>query len=200
MINKIVIIVWGIIFNGIIPYSIHAQFKNTNQISLGYGDGDTNQTFILFDDVLPNMVTDIEYGNYKTTGAINLRYKHAIRDQLTVSGILVYESISEIVISNKNKIGSKKHSMYTIGIETDYYYILKKWFQMYTGLGVAYSTNNQKFESYTTSYSNDKRNNSIINYQLIAAGIRVGTSIAGYAELGFGYKGIINFGVSYQFM
>ncbi len=35
--------------------------------------------------------------------------------------------------------------------------------------------------------------------QLTAVGFRVGKTLAGFAELGFGYKGIVNAGLSYQF-
>ncbi len=40
---------------------------------------------------------------------------------------------------------------------------------------------------------------SFFNFQLNAVGIRVGKTLASFIEFGFGYKGLINLGVSAQF-
>ncbi|MFT6797792.1 MAG: hypothetical protein ACJART_002946, partial [Maribacter sp.] len=73
----------------------------------------------------------------------------------------------------------------TIAIETDYRYISKPSFQMYSGIGLAYFTTGE----YDTNFS----------FQGTALGFRVGKKLAAYAELGFGYKGIAQIGASYQF-
>jgi hypothetical protein len=41
--------------------------------------------------------------------------------------------------------------------------------------------------------------NRITNFQITAVGVRLGKSLGGFMELGFGYKGLLNFGLSYQF-
>ena len=81
--------------------------------------------------------------------------------------------------------GSADFTNITIAVESDYRYISKDSFQMYSGLGLAYFTADQ----YTTNFS----------FQISALGFRVGKNLAAYAELGFGYKGIVHFGASYQF-
>jgi hypothetical protein len=56
---------------------------------------------------------------------------------------------------------------------------------MYSGVGLAYFTSDE----YNTNLS----------FQVNALGFRVGKKLAAYAELGFGYRGMINVGASLQF-
>tara|TARA_R110002050_G_scaffold56512_3_gene127088 strand:- start:40298 stop:40468 length:171 start_codon:yes stop_codon:yes gene_type:complete len=56
---------------------------------------------------------------------------------------------------------------------------------MYLGLGLTYFT----ADHYKTNF----------NFQLSALGFRIGKTVAAFAELGFGYKGIIIVGASFQF-
>ena len=85
--------------------------------------------------------------------------------------------------------------MFTVGVGTDYRYISRNIFQMYSGVSVAYTSENVKSSG---SY-NSPDTNGFVNYQFNVLGFRVGKKFAGFAELGYGYKGIINAGVSYQF-
>ncbi|MFT7073036.1 MAG: hypothetical protein ACJAX3_002028, partial [Patiriisocius sp.] len=73
----------------------------------------------------------------------------------------------------------------TFALETDYRYVSKPSFQMYSGVGLAYFTSDE----YNTNLS----------FQVNALGFRVGKKLAAYAELGFGYRGMINVGASLQF-
>ena len=73
----------------------------------------------------------------------------------------------------------------TFALETDYRYVSKPSFQIYSGLGVAYFTSDQ----YDTNLS----------FQINALGFRVGKKLPAYAELGFGYKGRVELGAPINF-
>ncbi|WP_062060404.1 hypothetical protein [Aquimarina longa] len=199
--KKIQIIALGFFFLGIFTSSLNAQDKGTSQISIGYGTATTNQLVSLLSDIIITAGTlgNATFDNNKSIGAINLNYKYAIIDKLMIGGSLVYEKIEDDALIQNKKIGERDNTFYTVGLEADYRYISKDVFQMYSGLGVAYTNSHQKFTSSSPTYKNDTYTINYFNYQLTAIGIRVGKSIAGFAELGFGYKGILNFGVSYQF-
>ena len=74
---------------------------------------------------------------------------------------------------------------------------------MYSGLGAGYAFGKTTFKlGDALEFKNTNNDNSKINYftfHVTALGFRVGKKLAAFAELGVGYKGIINGGLSYQF-
>lgn len=94
--------------------------------------------------------------------------------------------------------GSKsfyKHSSFISTFEAKFIYIDRSFVQLYglTGFGVLLvKTTDQRFPHDTKMYGWPTP-------QLTPIAIRVGKKIAGFAEMGFGYKGIINLGVSGRF-
>lgn len=69
---------------------------------------------------------------------------------------------------------------------------------MYSGFGLGYTFSNEKLSPNQSDVQSMSSKNSSFNFQVIGAGVRIGRKIAGFAELGFGYEGIINLGISYQ--
>lgn len=63
---------------------------------------------------------------------------------------------------------------------------------MYSGAGLGYSVINESYKGTTESGSTS----GLLNFQLNLAGIRVGKTVALKMEFGFGYKGVINGGLS----
>ena len=70
---------------------------------------------------------------------------------------------------------------------------------MYSGVGLGYTYGTEELtppsELGTTPASGDVSN---IAYQINAVGVRIGKKFGGYAEFGYGYKGIVNLGFSVQ--
>ncbi|MCK4288204.1 MAG: hypothetical protein KAW86_03280, partial [Bacteroidales bacterium] len=55
-------------------------------------------------------------------------------------------------------------------------------------------------DTYKPDIGQEQTNNiNHFNFQITAVGVRLGKSLGGFMELGFGYKGLLNFGLSYQF-
>ena len=152
-----------------------AQTKGTSQITIGYGAYSHYEFAESF------------FNDVESSGVLNVGFKYAVQDRFMLGGSLSYESMTgtDDFIIFEGEPGSADFTNITIAIESDYRYISKESFQMYSGLGLAYFTADQ----YTTNFS----------FQISALGFRVGKTVAAYAELGFGYKGIINFGASFQF-
>lgn len=71
--------------------------------------------------------------------------------------------------------------------------------QLYSGLGIGYTFGS---ESLNPAVDSGKTTSTgTINsfaWQVNVIGIRVGKAIAGFAEFGYGYKGIVNIGLSIQ--
>lgn len=166
-----------IIFTSLCLNYSQAQTQGTSQISIGYG------RLSLYEFV--NTI----FEDTESSGVFNLGYKYAIKNRFMIGANISYEEL-KATTNFSNIFGSSdptidEFSNITIAIETDYRYISKPSFQMYSGIGLAYFTTGE----YDTNFS----------FQGTALGFRIGKKLAAYAELGFGYKGIAQIGASYQF-
>ena len=93
-------------------------------------------------------------------------------------------------------------SITTIAPELYYIYFFRKYFEVYSLLGIG-----PAFTSITTTVnptpytarSVTTSGSDVIKLQYTPIGIHIGGRIGGFAELGIGYKGTINVGASFKF-
>ena len=177
--------------------ALHAQEKGTSDISANIGFGTSTEISNLFVDVLTGGFTggQISTSEIKAGPTFGLTYRYAVVNRWMVHADVFYQKMTSDVYVSGVKNGELDYSYVTVGIGTDYRYISRNIFQMYSGVAVAYTSENVKSSG---SY-NSPDTNGFVNYQFNVLGFRVGKKFAGFAELGYGYKGIINAGVSYQF-
>lgn len=180
----------------IIP--VTAQEKGNSEIKLGYGIITSTQTIYDIEQIFEMAFTlgSISYLNEKSIGAIHLGYNYSLSDKFTIGAFFTYEQIKSDVKSGNNAIGDMNATFYTISIESYYHYMRKEKINMYSGLGLAYSFGSINFNSSTTTEDSFSSTANIPNFQIIGFGIRGGNTFAGFAEVGFGYKGIICAGIS----
>ena len=178
-----------------------AQSEGTNEFKVGYGAFSSIQFLDLASDLTITGATagNLAYDNKKFSNTLYGSYKHALNDNIMLGATFAYERIEDDAKSGKNIIGKRDSKNYTAAVEADYYYMSDTFIRMYSGLGLGYSFNNQKFRSSDPDYKNQDDNLSHFNFHVNAFGIRVGNALGVFAEVGFGYKGIVNAGLSYQF-
>lgn len=179
----------------------YAQEKNTSIINISVGVATTNETNNLVDDILTGIFTNQSFKNERVSPSFNVTYKYAVLDNLFLNLNGSLQSIKRDVLESNDVVGNLTNNYMTIGTGADYHYIKKEWFQMYSGISVAYTFQNSDFVpngKISTMNSMDKKNK-FLNYQFNAIGISFGKRIAGHIEIGFGYKGIINAGLSHTF-
>lgn len=178
-----------------------AQEKGTSEFSLGYGRGSSTLIFYDIGEIFVDVFSfgTVIYDNEKSTGAIHLGYKYSISKHFSLGAMFVYEQITTDVKYTDDVIAKTTNETYTIAIESDIRYVSKEHFQMYSGLGFGYTIGKQKYNSNSSSDPDYNDNVDLYNFQIIALGVRAGKSFGGFAELGFGYKGLLNLGISYQF-
>lgn len=176
-----------------------SQEKGTNEVYAGVGLITTNMILNLGSEVLVTGFSagHITYPNSKGIPAIGIGYKIAPADRWMVSFDAYYESSKSEVFFDDVKNGNVRYSYLTLGLGTDFHYVSTSWFQMYSGLGIAYSFENGRYDGSNTDIQDNKHN--YINFHLNALGFRFGKAFAGFAEIGFGYKGLLHAGLSYQF-
>lgn len=177
--------------------TLHAQDKGTSDISANIGFGTSTELSNLFSDILTSGFTggQISASEIKAEASFGLTYRYAVANRWMVHADAFYQKMSQDIYVGGVKDDELDYTYITIGLGTDYRYISGPIFQMYSGVSVAYTSENI---DHSGSY-NSPDGDGFVNYQINAVGFRVGKKLAGFAELGYGYKGIFNAGVSYQF-
>jgi hypothetical protein len=181
----------------LIPNFLNAQ-DSPHQFSLGYGVVTTDETLDVLEDVITDMFSFGSYTLENTTmsGALVLTYNFAPKKWLHLGGALAYENIKKDVFVSNEKQGSLNRDFVTIAAEAKFSYVNANYFQMYSGLGAGITLNSDKFTPITGSDNSDTQTH--FNFQLNLLGFRFGNALAGYLEIGYGYKGIASFGLSYR--
>lgn len=186
-----------------------SQSKGTSELNISLGAATLEDFRTATESVANSLITVVISGDQLTHAdgssmmGYTASYNYAIQDQWMFGVALAYQNVEGKLLLNGSASGKSSSKVYSLGIETDYRYISKSNFQIYSGLGLGYAFGKTTFDLGNKLELKDKNNNnSKINYftfHVTAVGFRVGKKLAAFAELGFGYKGIINGGLSYQF-
>lgn len=187
-----VLTVFGLLFNNLI-----AQ-ESKHEIQLGAGIWSTTEIVDIFGNVLATGLTGGAYQSKDATysGAFHLGYKYSIAPKIAIGGIFVYENSSSDAYIDNASAGQFKNNYYTLAAEMDYKYIKKKNLSLYGVLGAGATLYGQKYEE---SNKNVSENTVNFNFQISPLCIKLGNKVGGFAELGFGYKGILSVGFFTRF-
>ncbi|MFS4467500.1 hypothetical protein [Maribacter sp. 2210JD10-5] len=199
--NKITFVT--IIFAIAIISAGNAQEKGTSELSLGYGRLTNNEVGNTLGDMLTTIFTagTVTYIDTEYAGAIHARYKYAIASNLLLGISGAYEKAEDKEKVGKNIVAERKSKIYTIAIESDYSWTNSNCWRLYSGVGLGYNMVDTKSSPTATStdtkISEEKTHG--LGYHINAIGIRAGGVIGVFAEVGYGYRGIVNAGLSIQF-
>lgn len=172
-----------------------------HDLSLSYGIVTTDQVVDIFETIL---TAAFSFGNYtkknlEYTGAKFITYKYGVTKRLKAGATFGIDGVKGDLYNANTEdfFGTFSTNHYTIAAEADLRYINTNWFEMYSGLGLGYTFTRQYGEDNTGV--SDVTNSRHVAFQLNLAGFRFGKNFGAYLETGFGYKGILNFGLSYRF-
>lgn len=176
--------------------NISAQ-KGRNEVRAGYGVGTSNE-FInnLKEMQTTNSTNNLISGDKTFKGAFQFGYKYSLTNKVNLGLALTYEWANANAFQNMESIGKLKSNYYTIAAETDYVYFRKEKFTFYSTIGAGVTIYDQKLEMNENNESSNKTN---FNFQISPIGIKYGDKIGFFGEIGFGYKGLFNFGIYSSF-
>jgi hypothetical protein len=194
MMKKITFIILTLMFA--IP--LNAQFDK-HEISASYGMVTANQIADIFEDLLVSIFTlgHFEKSDYSYTGAIFLTYKNGVSNRWNLGFTAGIDKVQANLMWDDELQGYFKENHTTIAAETDFRWVKRPFFELYSGLGLGYT--------FTTNYADllnggsERVSSGNVAVQINPLGIRLGKKIGFYTEFGFGYKGILNFGASVKF-
>jgi len=174
-----------------------------HDISVSYGMFLPDQFNKLNSSMLNDLYPEQRYvgDEYTSTGAVFLTYRHVFNNELFLWGITAGLSNSSSQVYNVGQYeGELKRQYYTVAIEWEYRYVNQGNVQVYSGLGLGFTYGTEELTPPPSEVSTAPSSGDIssVAYQVNAIGVRIGKKFGGYAEFGYGYKGIFNIGFSVQ--
>ena len=165
-----------------------------NQIRIGYGIVTMPQFIELAGKGISAELTP---GSYKditlsSTGAIALSYTRDNYALIAWGGDLVYENVKTNYTWSDGSNANISSAYFSAMLRADLRYINSERFQLYSSLGAGAAM-------VRSNSSGQSKSNWSPAFQVSAIGFRYGNNVAFFGELGFGYRGVANGGISFRF-
>jgi len=201
MLRSLILLVIIVLSNNSFSQSYDRSYLH-HDIMVSYGLPATDMFQNINSPMLDEMFPDMRYirDNYGGSGIISITYRHISKNELMFWGISVGYNQTVGDIYNVGQLeGELKRSFIRVAIEGQYRYQNMKKIQLYSGLGIGYTFGNETLSPPTESGKTSSSGSiNQLAWQVNVIGARVGNSIAGFIEFGYGYKGIVNAGLSIQ--
>jgi len=97
--------------------------------------------------------------------------------------------------------GTYEEQINTVAMEFYYIYFFRRYMEVYTIVGFGpgfYTTTTNTFASASQPASSATETHNAVRLQYTPIGVRVGGRVGAFAELGVGYKGLVNAGISFK--
>jgi len=175
---------------------IYSQI-NEHEISISVGLATSAQYRLVFDDLFQNG----DKYNYEDAGRphqFHLNYYYFKRDSIIYGIYYGYENYPEKIYRNSQHIGLFEEKNHTLAFEYGKRYLNFNWLQVSIGAGIGITYID---EVLTEKEPTDLKTKSklLFAYHINAVSLRMGYKVYLDLSLGFGYKGLLNLGLSYQF-
>lgn len=110
------------------------------------------------------------------------------------------ESNSDYTMASSSPQYSYNRTYYTIAPEMEFVYVNRRWFRFYALFGAGVALVKEQYDYYQGGSNPENKTNSVSpNMQITPLGLGFGGRLKGNIEVGLGYKGLLNCGISYNF-
>ncbi len=143
-------------------------------------------------------------GNYdvcdhKNAGPMSVHLKYYLSDRIKLGLNLTFEQQKEKTMDNGLNTGKTKSNYYSLMPSFTYNYCQQDNCQIYGCVSLGAGIGNSTFMPADKEIYRKKTTNSLqFAYQVSALGIRYGKKVGVFMELGYGYNGIFQAGLSYN--
>ena len=169
---------------------------NSHQVSFGYGFGSANQLRDKYKDISN---TGHIYDGNKSWGSVNLTYVYRHSDLITFGMGYTYTGLKRDIYNNTGKLmGDNNIDIHVIMPEFKCDWFKRGIITLYSrgSAGISIARIEDNFPA-----TMEKSTNTEVDfaYQISPIGIEIGNAFAFYAEVGYGYNGIVEAGFRYSF-
>lgn len=186
----------------LVCFSTSAQTRH--QLSLGIG-GPSGPEFVTVGVWKKRGLVGIGSTDLKSSGAWQLAYNYAIGDGTSVGLAMVWEKQKVVktgapMPENEGKFMKYTDTYSTLLIDVRHHWARRKVVSWYSGIAPGVSIYRRKeVHNDFTVVNNDDILTVKPAWQVTAIGFSAGKRLRGYAELGYGYRGVLTGGLSYGF-
>ena len=183
-------------------FPLFAQEKGDKTLSIGYG---YYSLYHMSYESFSGMATVFSFGSVqqesiKSSGVIYASYNSALSNVWLFGATLSYEKITHeyltggflFMVTPVTRQIVNAHFL-TLALDNQFRYVRKPNFQMYSGISLGYTMG---IEDYSDQENSSNETHGVLNYQLNFVGMRFGNQVAFQLEIGLGFKGIVNGGLS----
>jgi len=168
-----------------------------HEITASYGIGSGDQLIDAFADILTVVLS---FGTYvkeisDSTGVPFLTYHYSANSRFGFGAAVGGFTTSGWLSIAGEDAGTYKESSTIVAGEIDYRWVMKKSFQLYSGVGVGVRL---RKGTYVTS-GTETDNQVLPTFHLNLIGLRFGGKVGVFFEAGAGYRGLFSGGLSAQF-
>lgn len=140
----------------------------------------------------------VGYGSFRSSGALFGSYRRNLLQWLSVGLTAGVEKETKDLLIDGAKAGLYTRCVVTIAPELQARYYHKGLTTMYGAFGLGNSFVSEQYTSLTSDKHIDATDN-YAGFQISPIGIKVGRKLNGFGEIGFGYKGMVQLGISYKY-
>lgn len=186
---------------GLSAQSVEQNYQH-HDIMISYGAFPFDQFLSVESTMLTDLYPDKRFvrDHYSGSGTFAFSYRKITGSEKYLWGVsLGYNQSKASVFYLGQEVGELNRQFYTVVVDFAYRYINRGILQIYSGADVGYQFGSETLTAPADSGLPDGSGTlNRIAWQANVMGIRVGKNIAGFMEFGYGYKGIINLGISAQ--
>lgn len=174
------------------------SYSQNHRISSGWGFGSTSQILDIFREIgsgFSAIAFDSDYiTKTKNVGEYRLGYAYTPKNRWNFGASFSYNYSEFDIFNSEEKIGEQSNAYYTLAAETSYYYMNKERTKLYGLLGLGATFVDLEAKDYINQTS-EKSTDSFPNYHFTPIGVSYGKNWGGFAEIGFGYRGLFSCGL-----
>lgn len=177
------------------------SYSQKHQVSGGVGIASSSQimdAFLEFASIFPfSMYDSPRIVNTQNIGEFRVSYAYTPQERWSFGGTLSYNHSKSDVFYKEREIGKRTNNFITLAGETGFNYLNREKIRLYAlvGAGLTYAviseTDHELRETFDSS-------DGIFNFHVSPIGIQIGQKWGGFAEAGFGYRGLLSAGVFYN--
>ncbi|NCA75524.1 MAG: hypothetical protein EOM90_04250 [Alphaproteobacteria bacterium] len=130
------------------------------------------------------------------SGVPTLEYNRFLQPWVSVGGSLSFNPISTEITSTKGFRFTYSYYVLSVMPKVNFYYLRKGIFSMYSGVEAGCALILWRDRQGQTTVTDGGMS---FAFQVNGLGIRIGKEIGGFMEWGFGFRGVVNFGLSARF-
>lgn len=181
--------------------SVQLSMAQEHKFSTGMGIGTTSHIingFVEFGSTFGSVfLNSARIANTRNTGEFRISYAYIPGERWHFGGTFSYNHAESDIFKNNEKIGYRNNDFYTLAGESGYFFFKREKWKLYAlvGAGISFGTSSEvRYEPRKVFVGNG----TLFNFQISPVGIQYGKNWGGFAELGFGYRGVMSFGLFYN--